>query len=86
MGVWIDEPRRDDEARRVDRSRCRDVARRGVADEGDAVAANADVARSLRPAAAVDDRSAADEDVDLLLRKNWRRAENGGERGVEEAD
>ena len=73
--VRIDEARRDDEARGVDRSRCRDAAGGRIADEHDAVAANADVGAASAGARAVDDGSAANEKVDPLLRR--RRAQRG---------
>jgi hypothetical protein len=47
----IDESRGDDQPRRVDRSRRRDTTRRGVADERDSIAGDADIdAPPWRPA------------------------------------
>jgi hypothetical protein len=84
--VRVDEPRRNDEARRVDRSGSGDAARRRIPDECDAVAPNADVGTARRGARSIDDRAAADEEVDLLLCMKSRSARCAGNQEGEESE
>ena len=60
----VDEARRDRAIRGVDRSRGRDIMLSKLSDGRNSVAANADVGRVTRVAAAVDDGAAANDEIE----------------------
>ena len=60
MGVDVDEARRDDAARGINFLAARRTHR---ADDADAIPVDCDIARKGRPAAAVDDRTAANHQI-----------------------
>ena len=84
MRMGIDEPRRDDEPARVDRSARRHVRACGVTDERDSVAGDGDVGIPCRGAGAVDDPAVSDEDVGrraLCAERSCRRARRQQKQG-----
>src|SRR5439155_25888287 len=63
VGVHIDKPRRDDPAEDVDLARARRLGQLR-ADRGNPVPGDGDVRRVARPAGAVDDGAAAEDQID----------------------
>ena len=80
MGVEINEPRCDDQATRIDRSRCDE---RIFANEGDRFAADADVANRIESRGRVDDAPAANDEIEgaeLGIRRFRRDARGQAEK------
>src|SRR5580698_531859 len=73
MGVRIDEAGRDDQSAGVDGARGDDASGGGIADEGDAITGDADIRSASGGAGAIDNGSAAHQDVDPLLSEDSRR-------------
>src|SRR5581483_2789785 len=82
LAEHVNEARRDDEAARLDNAR-RGCALRRAADEGDLVAADADVAVEPWVAGAVYDATVADKDVVLLREDGGTEKEDCGNESLD---
>ena len=78
--VGIDEAGRDDETANVDGALWCQVGLRRVADEDDAIAAHSDIRDARRRARPVEQRAAAEEEIDVL---SWRARSDAEDEGRE---